>query len=223
MRILIVEDHPLYLQALRDEIARAISHSSILSATSVAGALLLLSETPVDLVVLDYSLPDASGVAALRRVMSAASGTPLVMISGLADGRAAWECLKAGARGFIPKTLDGRLVGLAVALVASGGTFIPAEIVAGLTVQPADAAPRANDDQADSDPAFSARETTMLRMLVTGASNKEIARELGLEEVTVKFYFTRLFRRMGVRNRSQAAVEAVRSGLIDARARPPVA
>lgn len=218
MRVVIVEDHPLYLEALCTHIARAVDTAEIAAASSITEAEALLSAEPADLILLDYALPDASGLDALRRILAVADRVPVIVMSGVANDREVTACIQAGARGFLPKTLDGQLISMAVSLVANGGTYVPAGIMAGLTSTACAGGPRGRDEAADTCAAeFSTREVTILQMLVAGNSNKEIARTLDVEEVTVKFYLTRLFRRMGVKNRSQAAVDALQRGIVEPR------
>lgn len=217
MRILIVDDHPLYLDAARQQVARIFRKAEICSASALAGALEILAQTPVDLVMLDYSIPGTDGVSGVQQVVAAAAPAPVVVMSGVAMERDVFACIQAGAKGFLPKTLDGPVFTAAVSLVANGGTYVPTEFmapppsVAAAAIVP----PPAGETSCTLDASdFSERELALLKMVVSAASNKEIARAFDLQEVTIKFYLTRIFRKMGVKNRSHAAVVAVRSGLV---------
>ncbi len=211
MRILIADDHPLYLEAVRRQIARAFRRADIVSFSTFADALASLAEQPADLIMLDYSMPGL-GEGGLKQAIAAAAGAPLLVMSGVASAREVMACIAAGARGFLPKTMEGQVFTDAVSVVLHGGTYVPAEFVGGTnTTLPG--APPQDAGGALEIADFSPRENDLLRLVVAGASNKEIARRMTLQEVTVKFYLTRLFRRLGVKNRSQAAVVAVRLGL----------
>lgn len=221
MRILIVDDHPLYLDAARQQVSRIFRKAEICSASTLAGALDILKNTPADLVMLDFSIPGTDGVASVQQVVAAAAPSPVVVMSGVALERDVFACIQAGARGFLPKTLDAPVFAAAVSLVANGGTYVPTEFMAPPpAAAPSPAPARAEDSTAEDgtpklDPKdFSERELALLRMVVAAHSNKEIARAFDLQEVTIKFYLTRIFRKMGVKNRAHAAVVAVRSGLI---------
>lgn len=215
MRILIADDHPLYLDAVRQQIARIFRKSDIFLASSLTGVLDTLSSTPVDLVMLDYSMPGTDGLAAVKQVVKAAGAAPVVVISGVAPERDVIACIQAGAKGFLPKTLEGPVFSAAVSLVVSGGTYVPTEFMLSSTASPPVQPPPAAEASGTLDPGdFSQRELALLKMVVAAASNKEIAREFDLQEVTIKFYLTRIFRKMGVKNRAHAAVVAVRSGLV---------
>lgn len=215
VRILIADDHPLYLDAVRQQIARIFRKSHISVATSLNGVLDILSNTAVDLVMLDYSMPGTDGLSAVKQVVEAAGAAPVVVMSGVALERDVIACIQAGAKGFLPKTLEGPVFSAAVSLVASGGTYVPTEFMLSSTAPAPVAPPPPVEANGSLEPgAFSEREIALLRMVVAAASNKEIARAFDLQEVTIKFYLTRIFRKMGVKNRAHAAVVAVRSGLI---------
>jgi DNA-binding NarL/FixJ family response regulator len=126
-------------------------------------------------------------------------------MSGVASRQDVVDCIVAGAKGYIPKTLEGLMFSAAVSLVVGGATYVPTEFVMTDTPAPPIAA--------SADAFFSERELAMLRLLVGGASNKEIARCFGMQEVTVKYHFSRLYRRMGVSNRAQAVAAAVNAGI----------
>ena len=212
VRILIADDHPLYLHAVRQQIARIFRKCEISLATSLAGALDILSNTTVSLVMLDYSMPDTDGLSAVKQVVAAAGGAPVVVMSGVALEQDVVACIQAGAKGFLPKTLDGPVFSAAVSMVVSGGTYMPTEFM--MSATPAEPPPEVEPSGSLESCDLSERDIALLKMVVAAASNKEIARAFDLQEVTIKFYLTRIFRKMGVKNRAHAAVVAVRSGLV---------
>jgi DNA-binding NarL/FixJ family response regulator len=207
MRVVIADDHPLYLEAVRGQVERSFAGAEIRTATTVDGVLALLSEEPADIVLLDYSMPGMSGTDGLRGVIAAAKEAPVLVMSGVASRADVLDCINAGAKGYVPKTLEGGMFSAAVSLVAGGATYVPTEFVVADRAAPP--APSASSYEAF----FSERELTMLRLLVSGASNKEIARHFGMQEVTVKYHFSRIYRRMGVSNRAQAVAAAVNAGI----------
>jgi DNA-binding NarL/FixJ family response regulator len=210
MQFLVVDDHPLYIDALRKLLARAFRGVDIQAAATLGECLQGLSRLQPDLVLLDYSMPDMQGADSVRRVVQAAQGRPVLVMSGIATAVDVAGCITAGARGYLPKTVEGKLIPDAVSLVLHGGTYVPVEFMTAMAAPPvvAETPPAAAVED------FSPRELEMLRMIAAGASNKEIARNFDLQEVTVKFYMSRLFRRLGVKNRSQAAAVAIRCGVI---------
>jgi DNA-binding NarL/FixJ family response regulator len=119
MRIIIADDHPLYLEAAKQQLSRAFVGATVLSATRFSEIFDLLKLGSVDALLIDYSMPGNSGLEGLRSVIAAANGAPVLVISGVAIGKDVEACIKAGARGFLPKTLDGKLVTSAISLAVS--------------------------------------------------------------------------------------------------------
>lgn len=214
MRILIVDDHPLYLDAVRQQVARIFRKAEICSASTLAGALDVINASPVDLVMLDFSIPGTDGATSVKQIVSAAGAASVLVMSGVALERDVFACIQAGARGFLPKTLDAPVFAAAVSLVANGGTYVPTEFMAPPKAVPPSSASSSDGSIKFDSTDFSERELALLKMVVAANSNKEIARAFDLQEVTIKFYLTRIFRKMGVKNRAHAAVVAVRSGLV---------
>lgn len=235
MRILIVDDHPLYLDAAQGQIKRGIPDSETVTGRSVSDALDHLRDCgPFDLVVLDYSMPGMDDGDGLRGVVDAATPAPVAVMSGMASPENVAACIRAGAKGFLPKTLEGPVFQAAVNTILLGGTYLPIEYIGSAllaTSAPADgpspmaapapppypaSGPASTGEQGvdDSVKELSQREMEVLRLLARGATNKEIALSLDVQEVTVKLHATRIFTKLGVRNRSQAAVKALRLGIV---------
>lgn len=221
VRILIVDDHPLYLDAVCGQIERHIPNCEVVTGRSVADALERLGEgAPFNLVILDYSMPGMNGCEGLRQVCSASSA-PAAVMSGIAQHGDVAECVAAGAKGFLPKTLDGPVFAAAVNMILLGGTYLPIEYMTAASPaavpQPTPERRRNSGDEAAAGFGqcdLSSRELEVLTLLVDGASNKEIALQLNIQEVTVKLHATRIFSKLGVRNRSQAAVKALEEKLV---------
>lgn len=211
MRILVVDDHPMYLEAAQQHLARCFDKSDVLTATSLAGAIAIIAEGSVDLVLLDYGLPDVQGAEGVRRVVAAAGETPVAVTSGLATEEVVRSSIAAGAKGFIPKTIDGPAFASAATLILRGGTSIPCEFLGRASQDTA-----AGQSSEPGAPLLGQRELLILQKLVAGASNKEIARLLDVQEATIKLYLTHIFRKIGAKNRSQAAAIATRKGLVPA-------
>lgn len=205
MRALVADDHPLYLDAAQTHLVRHFPDTEIVTARSYPETLqCLAADGNFDIVLLDFNMPGMNGAEGIGRVV-ASSSAPVVVMSGMATHETASCCIAAGAKGFLPKTLDAPVFAAAINMILIGGTFIPAEFV-GATPSPAEG----------TAPAISltARELNVLELIVTGASNKEIARKLDIQEVTVKLYATKVFAKLGVKNRSQAAVKALQERLL---------
>jgi DNA-binding NarL/FixJ family response regulator len=131
------------------------------------------------------------------------------VVSGTANRADVRAVIQAGARGFIPKTANGAYLSHALQMLLAGGTSVPADLVMGDEAP----APAAAPIQVPWIAALSARELDVLRQVARGMSNKQIGRELELAEVTVKLHLRSIFRKIGARTRSEAAVIATKANL----------
>ena len=203
MRLLIADDHDL----VRDTVAAFLSASGVeqvQSAPTLDDALKLVDgHAPFDLILLDYYMPGMNGVQGIRRMVAAAGGAPVAVISGNVSRELAELSERAGAVGFVPKTLGAKAMVSAVRLMAKGERFHPLGL---LNAE--------NSAAVEGQQALTRREVDVLRGLAEGLSNKEIARELDLQEVTVKLHVKTLSRKLGARNRTHAAMIARNTGMI---------
>jgi two-component system, NarL family, nitrate/nitrite response regulator NarL len=152
------------------------------------------AEGPFDLVLLDYDMPGMSGLRGLHSMIAANGGRPVALISGAVTPEVAEQALEMGAAGFVPKTMGTRSLVAAVRLMASGENFAPLSLI--------------RRPKAPADSLLSPREIDVLRGVVAGKSNKEIARDLDLQEVTVKLHVKTMSRKLVAKNRTHAAMIA---------------
>lgn len=194
MRLLVADDHDL----VRETIAlflKAEGVAEVMSVASLDEAIRVTDETGAfDLVLLDYNMPGMDGLGGLARMLRANSNHPVALLSGDASGQIALDALAAGAAGFIPKTLDTGSMICAIQSMVAGQTFLPAGHL------------QVTEPKAVGN--LTERETEVLRGIYDGKSNKEIARDLDIQEVTVKLHVKTLFRKLDARNRTQAAMIA---------------
>lgn len=215
VRVLVVDDHPLYREAVRLRIERLMPDCVVVEAGSldeVFAATKTISVRPFDLILLDLHLSDLEPRSCVQKVIEAAPDTPVLLMSGSASPQAIKHALAHGARGFVSKTMGSDLFANAISMVLGGGSYLPIEIL-----QEPSATLLAPDNTRGSqnlDAALTPRERQVLVRLATGASNKEIGRELGLAEVTVKLHVRQILRKINARNRSEAAAIATRAGLM---------
>ncbi|CAO3427855.1 response regulator transcription factor [Azospirillum doebereinerae] len=219
MKILVADDHPLFRDALELSIRQAWPDAEV---TSV-GSLDTLTPERFDLIVLDWRMPGLEGGNSLTLVRRAGVEGPVAVVTGEEDAETALEVLRCGAQAFLPKTTPRRMLAQALRLVAEGGSCVPREVVLELlalgdvSADP-DEAEDAQDGAMDGDGILSAplteREGQVLRMLATGSTNKEIGRQLSLQEVTVKLHTRRILRKLGARNRTDAVRRAQEAGLL---------
>lgn len=214
MRVLVADDHPLYREAVRLRLERLLADCTVVEAGSLDQVLAVTRTVPVrsfDLILLDIHLSDADPEGAVQSVIEAAPDTPLLLMSGSASPKIVKQAIARGARGFVPKTMASDLFATAISMVLGGGSYLPIEILQDAADTPA---PAASPREQRFEDILTDRERQVLVLVATGASNKEIGRELGLAEVTVKLHVRQILRKIGARNRSEAASIATRSALI---------
>ena len=199
-RVLIADDHPLYCDALRAVVPQACPGAEMSEAASQDEVLGEVSgPRAFDLVLLDLNLPGAVGLSCLHALKRAAPATPIVVVSAVGDPKIMQDTIMAGASAFIPKSAPGQVLINALRVIIAGGTYMPTGVLAALR---AEAAPAHGE--------LTLRQRRVLELLSTGLSNKRIARELEISEITVKAHVSAIFRKLGVANRMQAGLEARR-------------
>ena len=214
-KALLVDDHAFLRDALALLMAQEFPSSALLQAGDLAQARQLLALHPdVQLVLLDLTLPDGHGLDLLPQ-LSAATGARLVVMSADDSSETILAAIRAGAAGYIPKTLDSARMQAALRVVMAGGVYLPPKLL-GATRQPpqepgAPGAPGARDP---ADLGLSPRQGEVLRMLIDGKPNKLISRALEMSESTVKTHLAAIFRKLEATSRTQAVVAAARLGLL---------
>lgn len=204
MRILLADDQELVRETiaafLRQEADISVDVASDLptALASVRGA------ARYDLILLDYMMPGMNRLGGLTAMKATAPGVPVAIISGAAPRIVAEQSVAAGAAGFLPKTISTKSLVAAVRFMAAGEIYAPLALKTQKDTPPPDLT-SAN---------LTTREMDVLNRLCQGMANKEIARELGLQEVTVKLHVKTLYRKIGAKNRTHAAILAREAGLL---------
>jgi len=207
-RVLIADDHPLYRDALRAIVPQAMPDAQVCEAGCQKDVIdNVISDSSFDLIVLDLNLPGATGLSCLRHVRETAQLTPIMVVSGNDDPATMRDVVMAGATGYVPKSSPRQVLVDAIRVIMGGGTYLPTAAVLALRraqTQEA-AAPKitARDE-------LTLRQKKVLKLLAEGMSNKHIARELQISEITVKAHVSLILKKLGVANRVQAAMEAKR-------------
>lgn len=203
MKILLVDDHALFRDALGLLIGWRFPSVSTVHAGTVADAVARLEEeSAIDVVLLDLSLPDSEGLATLQRVREAAPAHRIVVLSGDDHPGTVERAIELGAVGFVPKTAQRDTLEHALARILEGGVFLPQVVAAAqAAVQPA-----------PPDLGLSPRQREVLRLVIEGKPNKLICRALDVSESTVKTHLEAIFRRLEVKSRTEAVVAAARLG-----------
>lgn len=204
--VLIADDHDIVREALSLVVSGLASEVDVLGCENFFEAVELASQAEkLDLAVLDLRMPGMPGMAGIDDFNSRFPRIPVVILSGYYQHQDVVDAFRHGAAGFIPKTLSGEAILNALRLVLSGEKFIPAEILLGTTGEPDDIR-KTEDHRSVNFPygELTGREGEVLAKLSQGLSNKGIARELGVEEVTVKLHLRNVYKKMGAKNRAHA-------------------
>lgn len=206
-RILLVDDHALFREGIAGVLAVRLPDAVLLSASDAAGARPMFARERFDLVLLDLALGRDDGLSLLREWRARAACPPIVILSASAALPDMNAALAAGARGFIPKTVSGALLVSAIELVRAGGTYVPPELLAGMSSSGAE--PTIRHATAE---ALTPRQLEVLALLAEGRSNKEIARKLDMADGTVRTHVNAIFRALDASNRTQAVMRAQQLG-----------
>lgn len=200
MKVLVVDDHPLIREALRNVLAELDVKCELLESADSAGALgIAASHADIDLVLLDLNLPDSEGFTTLEELRRRRPATAVVVCSAQHDHQVVARAIALGAVGYIPKSTSHEVMVSALRLVCSGGMYLPPEVLAS-----------AGPGRAESQ--LTARESQVLALMLEGKSNKRISRQLGMAEATVKNHVTAILKALGASNRTEAVIAAGRLG-----------
>lgn len=212
MRTLIVDDHALFSEGLRLLLTASTPIDDVTCCTSGEEALRLATQTPFDLVLLDWNLGRSlSGAALIEALRAALPSARLVVVSGESAAAHVREAIDAGAVGFVPKESSSALLIDALRVTAHGGIYLPLA-----ALQPSAAAPVAPSGLrtiADAFPQLTAREAQVLGRVARGLSNKQIARELDIADGTVKQHLNAIYQELDVHNRTEAVYLLAKSGV----------
>jgi len=219
--VVLADDHRMVREALVPFVRRIGDRVTVLEAGTLDEAVELLSrpDQTVDLIILDLYMPGMNGPGGLRRVREARPSTPVAVLSGSVHAQDIEGALDAGAAGYLPKTMVGAAFVNALSLVLNGERFVPSEFYMGLRDRGPNMMAGEGEFGGERAPVgLTSRQWAVLRELVAGRSNKEIAKILGIEEITVKVHLQAVFKRLQVSNRTQAATYAMQRGWFNNRA-----
>jgi DNA-binding NarL/FixJ family response regulator len=204
IRVLVVDDHKRMRAGLRALLATAEDVEVVGAAADGAEALALAARTHPEVVLMDVSMPGMDGVEATRRLLERQPSARVVMLTSFADERLLLEAVDAGAIGYLLKDADPQEVIGGVRAAAQGYSPISGKVARALLTRRLDPAK-----------SFTQRERQVLSLLAAGLPNKQIAARLGITVGTVKAHLTSIYKRIGVTDRTQAAVWARRRGLTE--------
>jgi DNA-binding NarL/FixJ family response regulator len=205
-RVLIVDDHPVFRDGLAGLLATLPEVEVVGTAGTAEEALAALRETAPDVVLMDINLPGASGVEATRRASQIAPATAVLVISMVDDDDSVFAAMAAGARGYVLKGASAAEITAALRTVAAGGAVfgagIASRLLARTPARPSGPLPLPRQDD------LTTREREVLDLLADGASNRQIARSLGVSLKTVQNHVSRILDKLQAADRTQAALRA---------------
>ncbi|KMK67483.1 response regulator transcription factor [Puniceibacterium sp. IMCC21224] len=205
MSALVVDDHPLFCDALTMTLQSIADFTTIRSAGTLESALAVLHQEPgISMILLDLNLPDVNGLDGLVRLRNAAPRAAIIIASSMADNRMISHALKAGANGFVPKHSQRSVFRRAFEAVAAGQPFVPDGYIdpdgRGGATAPETALMRLGS--------LTNQQARILNLICEGKLNKQIAFDLSIAETTVKAHVTAIMRKLGVHSRTQAVLIA---------------
>ena len=204
-RILIVDDHPLFREALKQAIAGGIGNATVELAASLDAATATLDrDDDYDLVLLDLRMPGVQGLSGLIYLRAQYPNVPVVLITAADDQGLVQKALNLNASGFIPKTSSIETIIAAVNAVLKGDIWVPE----GATRQAS--TDKEADDIARRIATLTAQQIRVLMMLKEGLLNKQIAYELNVSEATIKAHVSAILQKLNVSSRTQAVIAASR-------------
>ncbi len=207
IRVVIADDHPVVRSGIRDLLERAIDIQVIGEASTGKEALLLVEEMVPDVLLLDMQLPDMKGIEVAQQIQQSGTSVKILVLSAHDDPVYIHELMEAGAMGYLVKEEAPQVIVDAVRGIARGeqgwvSRSVAAQMVSWMR------------GEEEGEIKFTHREMEVLRLVVEGKTNQNIAALLGISEKTVEKYLYAIFQTLGVSSRTEAAVYAVREGII---------
>jgi DNA-binding NarL/FixJ family response regulator len=214
IRLLIVDDQRLMREGLRTLLELEHGFEIVGEAANGQAALDAYAELMPDVVLMDIRMPGMDGVEATRRLCTSWPETKVIILTTFDDDANVFEGLRAGAVGYLLKDLSGQELAIAVRTVHAGGALIEPTVAKRVMAEFARLHPPARTIDEGLPEPLTEREVAVLKLVSAGLSNREIGHKLGLSEGTVKNYVTSVLQKIGVRDRTQAALRGRELGLI---------
>jgi DNA-binding NarL/FixJ family response regulator len=214
LRVMLVDDHALFRQGVESLLASRPDIEVVGSVGDGQEAISIASETTPDVILMDIEMPRCNGLEATRQISHDLPNTKIVVLTVVDDDETVFEAIKSGAQGYLLKDLEAYQLFDMLDGIRKGNAPLSGGIAAKILAefsrpepQP-EVAHKVTEDLSD-------REREVLSLLVDGKTNKEIADILVVTENTIKTHLTNILTKLHLQNRIQAAVYAVRQGLVD--------
>ena len=207
IRVMLVDDHAVVREGLRAFLQLQPDIEVVGEAGGVAAVLELALTARPDVVLMDLVMPDGDGIEAIRALGTAAPGARVLVLSSFADDERVFAAMQAGAAGYLLKDVEPDQLAAAIRDVHRGRPALHPDVAARLMRRAADPAGAATE-------VLTRREREVLQLVVEGFANKQIAWRLRITEKTVKTHVSSILQKLGVPDRTAAAVLAIRQGLV---------
>ncbi len=209
IRLLIIDDHEMVREGLKAMLVTEPDFAIVGDAANAEQALEMIERLHPDVVLLDIRLPGVSGIDLCRMVTTQYPQTAVIILTTFTDENLVGQCIQAGARGFIVKDIERFDLKRSIRAIARGEAVIDSKAAVAVLAQ-LRRAPQTSQE-VSPDP-LSTQQIVILRLIAQGLSSREIATQLYLSENTVKGYVQEILHRLGVKNRTEAVMVAVKQG-----------
>ncbi|MDQ6660964.1 MAG: response regulator transcription factor [Chloroflexota bacterium] len=209
IRLLIIDDHEMVREGLKAILMTEPDFTIVGDAANARQAFELIEQQHPDVVLLDIRLPGMSGIDICCTVTEKYPETKVIVLTTFTDENLIAQCISAGARGFIVKDIEGFDLKRSIRAVARGEAVIDTKAAVAVLAQLRRASQRNSEPSPES---LSSQQLVILRLVAQGLSSREIATQLYLSENTVKGYVQEILHRLGVKNRTEAVMVAVKQG-----------
>jgi DNA-binding NarL/FixJ family response regulator len=209
IRLLIIDDHEMVREGLKAILTTEPDFEIVGDAASAEQAFELIQRLNPDIILLDVRLPDISGIEVCRKVTESFPTTAVIILTTFTDESLVAQCIQAGARGFIVKDIERFDLKRSIRAVARGEAAIDPKAAVAVLAQLRRTPSRKNEPPPEP---LSSQQIVILRLVAQGLSSREIATQLYLSENTVKGYVQEILHRLGVKNRTEAVMVAVKQG-----------
>jgi NarL family two-component system response regulator LiaR len=209
IRVLIADDHAVVRQGLRTFLELQEDIEVVGDAADGEAALAAVQRHEPDVVLMDLVMPNLGGVEAIRRLRALRPETRVLVLTSFLDDEKLFPAVRAGAAGYLLKDIEPAELVRAIRTVADGEALLHPAVAARLMEEFSDT------ERPVAEEALTAREREVLLLIARGLPNKQIALELGIAEKTVKTHVSSILSKLGLTDRTQAALYAVRAGLIE--------
>ncbi|MBI3013955.1 MAG: response regulator transcription factor [Candidatus Tectomicrobia bacterium] len=213
IRVLVVDDHPLFRQGVASLLREQTDMEIVGEAEDGAQALNRIQALLPDVILMDIQMPIVDGIEATRKIKEILPNSKVIILTVAEEEHSLFEAIKSGADGYLLKKIGSQALLQAIRGVFHGEASISSSMAAKILKEFSEQSRRGKSKEETPDE-LSPRETEVLDLVTQGQTNKEIAAALAISEGTVKNHMRNIMDKLHLRNRAQAAVYALRQGLV---------